>query len=314
MAYNVDINAADLAGHIPVEVATEMWDGIGAPEGDHGSAVLAKARRVNDMSSATKTRPVTDLLPVAYFRSSRGLVQATEQKWRDVTITAEELDVLVAIDINDVDDSNIPIWDAVKPNLVAAAGAVIDAAALYGTGIPDSWGTAISTTGIAGHATAAGNTVSLAAFPDLYGALEDEAGYLSMIEADGYVATGHIAHTSMKGKVRGCRDANGQRIFPNSEVDGIQITYPLNGAIASSPLMVGGQWSELIWSVRKDIEFGVFNQGVIQDGSGNIVYNLMQQRMIALMLTFRLGIALPNGVNRMQPTTASRSPFVVLTA
>lgn len=314
MAFNVDINSADLAGNIPVEVASEIWESISAPEGVNGSAVLAKARRVNDMSSATKTKPVTDLLPVAYFRGARELVPGTEQKWRNVTMTAEEVDVFVAIDINDFDDANIPVWDSVKPNIIAATGALIDAASLYGTGIPTSWSTAISATGISGHATAAGNTTSLAAFPDLYGALEDESGYLALLEADGFIATGHIAHTSMKGKVRGCRDKNGQRIFPDSVVDGIQITYPTNGAIASEPLMVGGQWSELIWSVRKDIEWGVFKEGVIQDGAGNIVYNLMQQRMVALMLTFRLGMALPNPINRMQETTASRSPFTVLTA
>jgi hypothetical protein len=314
MAFNVDINAADLVGHIPVEYATEMWDSIAAPEGDHGSAVLAKARRVNDMGSATKTKPVTDLLPVAYFRTARSLVQGTEQKWANVTMTAEEVDVFVAIDINDLDDANIPVWDSVKPNIIASAGALIDGALLYGTGMPTSWATAIDASGVAGHATDAGNTASIAGFADLYDAIEGETGYLSLLEADGFIATGHIAHTSMKGKIRGTRDSNGQRIFPGGDVDGVTITYPLHGAIASSPLMIGGQWSELIWSVRKDIEFGVFNQGIIQDGAGNIVFNLMQQRMVALMLTFRLGVALPNGVNRMQPTKASRSPFTVLTA
>jgi len=45
MAYNLDIPTADLAGTIPVPVATEMWESLSAPEGVNGSAVLAKARR-----------------------------------------------------------------------------------------------------------------------------------------------------------------------------------------------------------------------------------------------------------------------------
>ena len=314
MAYNVDISHADLAGNIPVEIAKELWESIPQLEGDHGSAVLAKARRVNDMSSTTKTKAVSDLLPLAYFRAARGLVQATEQRWKDVLMTAEEIDVFVAIDINDLDDADIPVWDSVKPNLIAAAGSTLDGALLYGDGMPASWQTAISSTGIAGHALAAGNTTALASFDDLYGAVNDEGGYLAKLEADGFMANGHIASTVVKGKVRGARDANGQPMFPNGEIDGVPLTYPLNGAIKADPLLIGGQWSELVYSVRKDIEFAVFKEGVIQDGSGAIVYNLLQQRMVALMLTFRCGVALPNPINRMQPTAANRSPFTVLTA
>jgi HK97 family phage major capsid protein len=312
--YNVDINHADLAGVIPIETAREIWETLPTPQGDHGSAVLAKCRRVNDMASTTKTKPVTDLLPVAYFRAARELVQATEQKWRNVLMTAEEVDVIVAIDINDLDDASIPVWDSVKPRIIEAGGAVVDAAMLYGTGIPASWATAIHASGIAGHATAAGNTTSLAAYDDLFAAVNDDGAYLAKLEADGFMATGHIANTSVKGKIRGSRDANGQPLFPNGEMDGIAVTYPLNGAIAADPLMVGGQWSELVWSVRKDIDWAIFREGIVQDGNGAIVYNLMQQRMVALMLTFRLGVALPNPVNRMQPTQANRSPFTVLTA
>ncbi len=312
--FNVDINTADLAGHVPVEIATEMWDSMQAPEGDRGSVVLSLSRRVNDMSSATKTKPVTDLLPVAYFRSKRGLVQGTEQKWRNVTMTAEELDVFVAIDIQDLDDADIPIWDNVRPNLLAAAGALIDGAVLYGTQIPDSWATAINATGVAGFATAKGSTTSLAACADLYDAMEGDGNYLAKLEVDGFMATGHIAPISMRGKFRGERDALGHPLFPDYTVDGMQVQFPRNGAIAATPLLIGGQWDELIWSVRKDIEFGVFKEGIIQDAAGNIVYNLMQQRMVALMLTFRLGFALPNTINRINPTEATRSPFTVLVA
>lgn len=312
--YNADISHADLAGVIPVETATELWETIPQVQGDHGSAVLAKARRVNDMSSTTKTKPVSDLLPVAYFRAARELVQTTEQKWKNVLMTAEEVDVIVAIDVNDVDDASVPVWEAVKPRILEAAGALIDPALLYGTGMPTSWQTAIHASGIAGHATAAGNTTSLAAYDDLYGAIMDDGAYLAKLEADGFMANGHISATSVKGKVRGARDANGQPMFPGGEIDGVPLTYPTHGGIAASPLIVGGQWSELVWSVRKDIEWALFREGVIQDGAGAIVYNLMQQRMYALMLTFRLGVALPNPVNRMQPTAAHRSPFTVLTA
>jgi len=36
--------------------------------------------------------------------------------------------------------------------------------------------------------------------------------------------------------------------------------------------------------------------------------------MVALRAVMRLGFALPNPINRMQQTAASRAPFAVLTA
>jgi len=53
---------------------------------------------------------------------------------------------------------------------------------------------------------------------------------------------------------------------------------------------------------------------VIQDGSGNIVYNLAQQDMVALRAVLRLGFALPNPPTMMNETDATRFPFAVLTA
>jgi len=50
------------------------------------------------------------------------------------------------------------------------------------------------------------------------------------------------------------------------------------------------------------------------DGAGNIIYNLAQQDMVALRAVMRLGFALPNPINRMNPTAATRYPFAVLTA
>jgi len=55
-------------------------------------------------------------------------------------------------------------------------------------------------------------------------------------------------------------------------------------------------------------------EAVLQDAAGNIVYNLAQQDMVALRAVMRLGFALPNPINRMQPTAASRFPFATLTA
>jgi HK97 family phage major capsid protein len=271
--------------------------------------------------------PVVSALPTAYFvNGATGIKQTTEVNWADKTLTAEELAVIVPVPQSAFDDSSYPIWDQVKPLIEEAAGLAIDQAVLYGTNIPAAWTAAFGAhAGLVALATAHSATVSLAACDDLYEALLDENGVLSLLETDGFIATGHIAHTTMKGKLRGCRDANGQPIFhpgqnigssfATGELDGAPILYPLNGSIISAlSLLISGQWNQLVFSMRQDISWMIANQGVITDAANNIVYNLFQQDMIALRLVLRLGFAVPNPINRIQATEGSRSPFAVLTA
>jgi hypothetical protein len=167
--------------------------------------------------------------------------------------------------------------------------------------------------------------ISLAARVDLYDALMANDGVLGLLEADGYIATGHIAHPIMKGLFRNCRDSDGQPIFKSGpslgtkfmtgELDGASLLYPLNGSIVSATAYdMAGQWDQLVFAMRQDISYTVADQGVIQDGAGNIVYNLFQQDMIALRIVMRLGFAVPNPINRMNQTAATRCAFAALTA
>jgi hypothetical protein len=56
----------------------------------------------------------------------------------------------------------------------------------------------------------------------------------------------------------------------------------------------------------------VFTEGVINDAAGNIIYNLMQQDLVALRVVFRLGFQIANPINRVNETAATRYPFAVL--
>jgi HK97 family phage major capsid protein len=225
------------------------------------------------------------------------------------------------------DDASFDIWAEVKPSLVEAFNKAICAAVLYGTNIPASWTTNLGAAGIVAGATAASQTISAAAYTDLYEAIlgEDQAGtdgLFMLVEADGYGVTGNIAHMSMKGKLRNTRDALGDPIFKANmqslsqyDLDGTPIFFPTDGSItAASSLLISGQWDQLVYAMRQDLTYKVLDQAVIQDGAGNIVYNLAQQDMVALRAVMRLGFALPNPINRMNETTATRFPFAVLTA
>lgn len=289
----------------------------GAPQ---NSAVLSLARRLPNMSRAQARMPVLSALPSAHFvNGDTGLKQTTEMSWSNKYLNAEELAVIVPIPDSVRADSDYDIEAEIRPRIIEAIGVAIDAAILFGTNAPSSWPTNL----VAGS-LAASNTVDLstqvAAGEDLYDVILGENGIFGKVEADGFVVTGSAAHMSMKSKLRGIRDSVGQPIFLQNMqsagqyvLDGQPIVFPMNGAFDSaSALMVSGDWSQLVYAIRQDLTFDLFREGVVQDAAGNIIFNLMQQDMSALRVVMRLAWQLPNPINRLQQTEASRYPFAVL--
>jgi len=287
--------------------------------------LFSLAKRLPDMSSYTYTMPVMSALALGYFVSGdTGLKQTTEVNWEDKYVTAEEVAVIVPIPESVLNDSNFDIWAQVKPELIAAFNTTIARAVFYGTNIPASWTTNLGAAGILAGSTAAGHTLSLAAYADAYEAILGETaagvdGIFMSVEADGFAVNGNIAHQSVRGILRNTRDSNGNPIFSKDGagylLDGSPIYFPLDGSVvAGSSLMISGQWDQLVYSIRQDMSYKILDQAVIQDAGGNIVYNLAQQDMVALRAVMRLGFALPNPINRVNGTAATRFPFAVLTA
>ena len=323
MGYNSLISRTDAAALIPEDVSREIIQSL-----PQRSAVMQIARRLPNMGRAQQRMPVMSALATAYFVSGdTGLKQTTEVNWENKYIDAAELACIVPIPESVLDDVDYDIWTEIRPSIEEAMGKAVDEAVLWGTNIPATWTTNLGAAGIKAVCTAASQTISLAAYADLYEAIMGEtaggtAGALMLIEADGYMATGHIADLSMRGKLRNCRDSNGVPIFSRSmqdlaryDLDGAPVVFPTNGAITSTNgLLVSGDWQKLVYAIRQDITYKVLDQAVIQDAGGNIIYNLAQQDMIALKAVLRLGFALPNPINRVQETAASRCAFACLTS
>lgn len=322
MGYNNVISRTDASALIPQEVSNEIIKAV--PE---ASAVMRLARKLPNMSRNQRRMPVMSALSTAYFVSGdTSLKQTSEVNWESKYLDAEELAVIVPIPEAVLDDADFDIWGEAKPSLVEAFGIAIDQAVMYGTNIPASWTTNLGAAGLVARALAASNNASAAAFTDLYEAILGEtgggaAGVLGLLEADGFVATGHVGHVSLRSKLRNTRSTDGVPIFKATmtdatryELDGSPIIFPTNGSVSSTYWLLSGDWTQLVYALRQDITYKILDQAVIQDAGGNIVYNLAQQDMVALRAVMRLGFALPNPINRMQATAVSRCPFAYLTA
>jgi len=314
--YDKVITRDDAAALIPEDVSKEIVEGV-----SETSVIMKLGRRLPNMPRARRRMPVLSALPTAYFVTgvsddAPGLKQTTKMEWANKYLDAEEIACIVPIPSDVLDDMDYDIWGQTKPRIIEEMGRVFDAAVIFGTNAPSSWPDDILTA-----AAAAGNTVALGAGADLYDDIMDTGGVIAAVEADGYMATGHIAAVSMRGRLRGCRDADGGLIFVRSiqektsyDLDGSPVEFPLNGSwAAASALLVSGDFSQLVYALRQDITYKVLTEAVIQDASGNIVYNLAQQDMIALRCVMRLAWQVPNPINRLQETEANRYPFAVLT-
>lgn len=107
-------------------------------------------------------------------------------------------------------------------------------------------------------------------------------------------------------------DKNGQPV-KGTEIDGLKRTFLDNGAWdTEKSILVAGDFSQAVYAIRQDITYKVLDQAVIQDpATGDILYNLAQDDMVALRVTMRLGWEIPNPINALNETD-TRFPFASL--
>lgn len=309
-----DTNIIDRTGTdtlIPEEKSNEIIQGVITQ-----STVLSKGRKLANMASRTYKMPVLDMLPLAYFvNGDAGQKKTTKMAWDKKFITAEEIAVIVPIPENVLSDSAYDIWGEVKPRITEAFGKVIDGAVLFNINKPSSW-----RNGVVATAEAAGSVVTMT--DDLYADIMAENGVIAKVEGSGYFVNGHVADISLRAKLRELRDTTGNPIFKsdvqsgtNYTLDGSAMMFPNNGAFdKAQAMMISGDFSQLVYSIRQDITFKLFTEGVVQNTDGSIAYNLMQNDMVALRAVMRLGWEIPNPINSVEQDKTKRCPFAVLKA
>jgi HK97 family phage major capsid protein len=310
---------------IPEEVTREIFQHL-----PQASSVLQLARRLPNGTRGQMRLPVLSSLPLAYFinggktteqSSDTSYKKVSKAEWDNKYVDYEEVAVIVPIPEAVLDDADYDIWTEIRPHISEAFGLAVDQAILYGTNKPGSWPSALVTA-----AAAAGNTIVEGTNTDLYLDMLGNNGLVALLENDGYMPTAYIGAMSMRGKLRGVVGSDKHPIFTkaasgeiqsraNYALDGSPIVFPTNGAVnAATSLLIAAQWDKVVWSLRQDMTFKVLDQAIIQDpDTGDIVYNLAQQDMVALRVVMRLGWQVPNPVNRLNSNAATRYPAAVLT-
>lgn len=307
--YNQAIAATDLGGGlIPTEYVTDIIQG--APQ---SSVLLSRARQVT-MSTRTRTQPVLDSLPLAYWvNGDNGLKQTTKQKWTGLTITAEELAAIVVIPDAVIADASIDLWSEITPRLSAAIGLAFDQAGIFGVNKPSTFPTDI----VAG-ATAAENVVEYGTGADL---ADDIAAASEMLAEQGFIVDGYASQPGLEWKLRRLRASDGTPIYvqnlngtPESGIYGHPVSEVRNGAWnTSKAMLIAADWTNFVVGIRQDITFKWLDQAVISDDSGKVIVNLAQQDCTAMRVVFRAGFQVANPINNVQPDSGERYPAAIIT-
>ena len=287
------------------DLVTEIIEGV-----TKQSAALRMFRKLPNMSSAIMRMRVLDALPVAYWvneGTNNGRKNLTEAAWANKYIVPAEIAVIVPIKEDVLDDADIDIWGEIRPRLVEAIGKKIDQAIFVGVDKPASW-----RADLLSSIAQAGAYVPQASGTTLYSAINDA---MVKVEESGYNPTGIVGGVDVKGKFRMMLDTAGQPIR-GTEIDELPKSYIDNGAWDKSKAqLIVGDFTQAVYSIRQDITYKVLDQAVIQDPStGDILYNLAQEDMVALRVVMRLGWEIPNPINALQDDESVRFPFAAVQA
>lgn len=322
MPYNNVIARGD-TNEVPDDLSQEIVQGA-----TEQSVTMERFRRVN-VSKRQNRFPVLSALPTAYWvNGDTGLKQTTQMAWAQKTLTVEELAAIVPVPENVVDDADFDVWGEVRPRIQEAIARALDEAVWFGVNAPASF-----PTNVRAAATAAGNRVTAGATAANGGAYGDVDALLESLEDDGYDSEGFVFDRRFRGKLRRARSTSGERLDAGrlnanmTEFDGDPVDYFPAGiapdAVADTdgagPIVASNgvqgfavDYSQFVLGVRKDITMKVLDQAVIQDNTGAIIYNLAQQDMVALRVTFRAGWQVANPINYQNPTEGTRYPAAVL--
>lgn len=291
MPYDNIITRNDASALIPIEdFSSQVIEGV-----VRESSVLNLFRRLPNMTAKQAKLRVLDSMPDAYWvDGDTGLKNTTKLKWENKFITAEELAVIIPISEAVLDDANYDIWAEAQPRIIEAIGKKIDQAVYFGIDKPTSWRNPLVPSAVGAGATVEWDDEN----DPLYNAIDKAMSY---VELSGYAVNGLAGSVGLKSAFRRMLDSTGQPLQA-TEISGLKRAFVDNGAWTdNAAVMIVGDFSQAVYSIRQDVTFKLLDQSVISDADGKIVYNLAQQDMVALRVVFRMGWEIPNPINALSP-------------
>ena len=243
-----------------------------------------------------------------------GLKKTHQMAWENVFVVAAPVAILLPVPEDVLEDSDYDIWAEMKPRIIEAFYQKIDNAIIWGQRRPVVW-----PTGIVPTAIARGNVVAEGTGADLG---IDISNLMGVLEQQGFDPDGFMGAPSVKASLRNLRDTNGNPIFSQGNLQGgtpdavygLPISYIKNNSFRTAvSRMICGKNNEAVFSIRSDMRFQIFTEGVISDSDGKVIINLMQQDMKAMRVVMRLGWAVPNPIHMLNADRGGY-PFAVLTA
>lgn len=312
---------------LPVEYAREIIAGVRAK-----SKALELGRRLPDMRGKTYKLNVLSNLPVAGWVKNQSTPNNASEPdiknkpvsylaWEGVDLVAEEIACIVPVSENtlaDVEDMGTEVLPTITEEVIGAFQQVIDATVFFGTNSP--WA---NYNGIVATATTAGAVVTWdgTTGTSFYNAINEA---MALVENSGYVPTAILGGPSLNSAFRGTITTLGVLAGDQGQIGALPRHIDLTGGFdQSTAFAVVGDFRNLVYSFREELSMKILEEATLKDpATGDELYNLAQQDMIGLRFKMRLGVAIPNPVNRVSGTLnsstgtikagASAYPFAVI--
>jgi len=308
MAYN-DLIVRNAGGVSPDPIQVpEQVSRVILQETVKQSAVLNLAT-TTPMAARVERMPAIDMFPTAFWLGDQNMTagqedvakkQTTSMKWKNISMEARELAVMVPVPDAYVADTSFDLLGMIAPRLGEAIGVLLDQAVLFNVGNP--WANRPEGKGIYPAAVTAGNTITAghvvnSVATDAYANIAEAGALLANL---GFDLGGAATQIGYQWELAQARTTQGVSPYADAQISastpqmpyGLQFAPVNNGAwdLTRAKLIVG-DWSKCLIGIRQDITMKVFDSGVIQDNTGAIVYNSMQQDGKVLRVTARFAFA-----------------------
>lgn len=252
--------------------------------------------------------PVLATLPQAKWLSAEGQPKPqSDVKWDKVTITAEEIAVIVPVDESVIEDANEDVVARVTSLIIQEFARAIDTAVFFG----DFGGTALATQpkgGIVGNARA-----TITRDPAEKGGIgADLNKVFAAIEDIDAEVTNIYAAKRIRGALRDQRDGMGGLVYiptmTAANVDtiyGVDTRYPLGFAQQNAVEAVAVDRTSIMVGIRKDVQVKILDQAMLT-GFGSLAEN----DAIGIRARMRIGYQFANPIWLNNPKR--EYPFAVL--